>query len=325
MPFTIPDKGEGQNDIQSILFQQDLEILAAGVSGVDCVLSGCAVTAQGSPDMTVAVAKGAVLSNGLLKPVTAGNVTVGTANATNPRIDAIVVDSSGAKQCRAGTAAAAPKPPDRSTNDVVIAYVYVPANDTTISSDQIVDKRVERKQGPICVYKDGPKSQNTSAAAVSVFNTAPVIPNGLFLTGRVLRVRMGGNVLHNTTTGMTITVAISYGGTVLFQDVGLTYGTTADADRQSWSLEFDVYAQANNNQRLVGISFWSGPTVTAPTTGIGDLAVDELLGSGPIVSANGGITVDSDAADRTLDVQFTMSNSNALHEWVKEYATVELI
>jgi len=322
--FTVPDKVEGDNDIQSIWFQEYIDALVAGIQGIDCVLVGCGVT--GGADMTPAVAKGAVLTNGVLKAVTAGDVTIGAAHASLPRIDLIVVDSSGAKQVRAGTAASAPKPPARSANDVLLASVYVAANDTTIGTGCIDDKRVPCTQGPIVIFKETTvRSQNTSAAAVSLFAAAPVIPNGLFLAGRILRVRTGGNVLHNTTTGMTITVIITYGGTTIFSDVALTYGTTADTDRQAWRLEFDLVASASNAQKLVGFWLAQGPTVTPPATGIGDIATDEQLGVSPIASANGGIAVDSDAADRTLDITFTMSNSNASHEWVREYVTVELL
>src|SRR5690242_12863851 len=109
MALTIPDKGEGANDIQSIFFQEYLDAIMAGIAGSECVLVGCGVTANNN--MAPSVAKGAVLSQGVLFPVTAGTVTIGTADATNPRIDLIVVNSSGTKAVRAGTAAAAPKPP----------------------------------------------------------------------------------------------------------------------------------------------------------------------------------------------------------------------
>ena len=322
--WTIPDKGEGDSNIQSVLFQEYLDVLAEGINGKNCVLSGLAIT--GGADMTPAVAKGAVLSNGIMYAVAAADVTIGTADATNPRIDLIVVNSSGALAVRAGTAATNPKPPARTANDVVIGAVYVPANDTSIETTKITDMRVMRERGPILVFAETTqKTQANSAAAVSIFTAAPVIPDGLFLAGRVLRVRMGGNVLHNSTTGMTITVVISYGGTTIFQDVGLTYGTTADADRQAWHMQFDLIAAGNALQRLVGFYSAAGPTVTAPTTGIGDIATDEMLGNTPFTSATGGISVDSDTANRTLDVTFTMSAASASHEWTKDYATVELL
>jgi hypothetical protein len=123
---------------------------------------------------------------------------------------------------------------------------------------------------------------------------------------------------------MTLTVAISYGGTNIFSDATASYGTTADADRQPWFLEFTITAQANNNQRMGGKFLAMGPTVTN-STGIGDIGVDEILANAPIGSATGGISVDSDAGNRTLDIQFTMSSANASHDWVCQGITVELM
>lgn len=321
--FTIPDKTEGAPNFQSVWYEEYLDALVASMlPEPDGVLSGCDVT--GGADMTPAVAKGAVLSGGVLRAVAAGTVTIAAADAALPRIDLIVANSSGAKAVRQGTPALKPRPPARSANDVLLRAVYVAAGATAVATGDTNDLRMPIRL-PVTVHKETTaRSQNNSAAAVSLFASPPVIPSGLFLAGRVLRVRMGGNVLHNTTTAMTVTLNVSYGGTTLFQDVGLSFGVTADADRQAWRLEFDIIASASNNQRLVGLFVAAGPTVAAPTTGIGDIATDELGGVSPLTSPAGGITVDSDAADRTLNVTFTMSAANALHEWVREYATVEL-
>jgi len=318
MAWTLPNKGALFNDTQSILFQEYIDVLVAGINGIDCVLAGCDVTAQSTPDMTLAVAKGAVLTNGVLKPVTAGNVTIGTANATNPRIDLVVVDSTGAKQVRAGTAAASPKPPARSSNDVVLAAVYIPANDTSIETDHFVDMRVLRQQGPIVIHKTtSPVTFNTTLAIQTYLSLT--IPNGLFLSGRVLRVRCGGNYLSNSGTP-TWTLTIAYGGTTLFADA--SGATTADTDRGAWMLDFDLTAQANNDQALSGhLRFQTPGAKTAATTGRGDVAATSHINT-PL---DGSAAVDSNAADRTLTVQWTMSVSNASVETVMEYATVELL
>jgi len=142
MAWTIPDKGEGDNDIQSIAFQEHLDILVDGIGGRNCVIEGCAVT--GGADMTPAVASGIVISNGVRFVVAGADVTVTTADGTHPRIDLIVVTSAGALAVRAGTAAAAPKPPARTSNDVVLAAVYVPASDTSIETTKLTDMRVMR-------------------------------------------------------------------------------------------------------------------------------------------------------------------------------------
>jgi hypothetical protein len=319
MSFTLPDQGEGENDLQSVFFQEYLDCLLAAMAGIDFVWeSGCAVTAQGTPDMTVAVAKGAVTSNGSLLPVTAGNVTVGAADATNPRIDLIVVTSAGSKACRAGTAAASPKPPARTANDVLLAMVYVPANATTITTARITDGRFRRNTG-LLKKSATPAATNTSS---SIFTLATVtIPSGLFLSGKIIRCKLWGNYLSNSGTP-TWTFTITYGGTTFFADA--TAATTADADRGAWSVEFDLIATGNATQRLDGhIRFQSPGAKNAPTTGTaGDLATVADVNA-PINFTGGA--VNSDAADRDLVVRATMSVSNASVETVVDGYTFEMV
>jgi len=173
MPFTIPNNDVAFNANQSIIMETDLSILTAGLAGVG-VVSGCGVTAQGSPDMTVAVAAGVVrVASGLLIAVTAGNGTITTADATNPRIDLVSSSDTGTKTVTAGTAAANPKAPDLPSGHVALAMVYVPANDTTIASNQITDKRVLlaqlSKMGWLpYAYVEGLSSTMTVASAANL-------------------------------------------------------------------------------------------------------------------------------------------------------------
>lgn len=324
MAWTIPDQGEGDSNIQSVLFREDLEVLVAGVSGVDCVLSGLAVT--GGADMTPAVAKGAVLSNRVMFAVAGADVTIGAADGSNPRIDLIVVNSSGALAVRAGTAAAAPKPPERSTNDVVIAQVYIPASDTTIATTQIKDRRVT-PSFPICIYRTTTaETTDTTAALIEALNKANsgvTIPSGLFLAGRILRVRMGGNMLVNSGTP-TVRLEIRYGGTTMYSFISAA--SVADADRAAWHLVFDVIAQGNSDQAMHG-DFELTDIVAArptPTTGIGGWQINTATAESP-TPISGSAAVDSDAANRLLSVGITFSVSNAANQLVVEGATVELL
>ena len=109
MSFVIGSAGTKTSDQQSVVNEVDTNVIQAGVSGLDCVLSGCAVTGSGTT--TVAVAKGAVLTNGVMYAIAADGTfgdgttlntteTFSAANATNPRIDLIVVNSSGALKIR---------------------------------------------------------------------------------------------------------------------------------------------------------------------------------------------------------------------------------
>ena len=140
MSFTIPDNDEAFNVNQSIWMQTYINALTMALEGIG-VISGCAVTAQGSPDMTVAVASGVVRVNTKRVVVTSGNVTIAAADGSNPRIDLVVVNDAGTKSAVAGSAAASPKAADIPANSVLLAVVYVPAADTTIATNQITDGR----------------------------------------------------------------------------------------------------------------------------------------------------------------------------------------
>jgi hypothetical protein len=325
MSWTLPDKGAGDNDIQSILFQEYLDVLVAGLAGIDCVLSGLAVT--GGADMTPAVAKGAVLSNKVLFAVAAADVTITAADGSNPRIDLIVVTNAGALAVRAGTPAAAPKPPARSANDVVISAVYVPANDTAIATTQCIDMRITPSMPQIIARTTTAVVVNNNNALAAYFTVT--LPSGLLAAGRIVRVRCGGTYLYNAATQPTPVLTITYGGSNLWIDTGLL--STADADRGAWRLDFDLIGQASNDQELIGIGIMTNTLTAAhvpPTTGqagnlMGSLAVANRPVSFEMAAA---LAVDSDAANRALVVNWTMGGTaSANNEMTLEFATAELI
>lgn len=319
--FTIPDRGEA-TDTQSIFFQEHLDILNAGLSGIDCVLSGGAVTAQGTPNMTVAVEKCGVLSNRVMFAVAAANGTITAADATNPRLDLVVITSSGAIAVRAGTPNASPKPATRTANDVVLATVYVPANATSITSWMITDSRVIPRY-PLCVWRQTTVySANNISTAVDMLNNAGAgvtIPSGLLVAGRGLRLRCGGNLLQNAGVSRTLRIIVAYGGVTMFSD--LSGNLTDSTVRKAWSLDLDIFAQGDADQTMVGSSSSSAlVAITAPTTGIGD-----MWGTADVVSTiSGAGTANSTTADRKLQVTLTWSAANSLTEMLIEYAYLEL-
>ena len=326
MAFQIPNFGEGDDNVQSILFETYIAVLVAGIQGRDCVLSGCAVT--GGADMTPAVAKGAVLSQGVMFAIAAADVTIPTADATNPRLDLIVVNNAGTLTVRQGSAAANPKPVDPlSAGDVCIAVVYVPANDTAIATSQIIDLRVF-PQLPACIYRTTTAEiTNTTSAVIEALNktgSGVVIPNGLFLAGRILRVRLYGNMLLNSGTP-TVTIAILFGGTTMFSDVSAA--AAASATRRAFWIDFDIVAQGNSDQALAGHAQIVDPVTApvAPTTGTGDIWGINTAAQESQTAYGGAAAVDADAANRTLSVRVTFNVSNVAVELVVEGATVELL
>lgn len=142
MPLTVYNEGEVPLvSNQATLYQADIDALIAGMLGTG-VLYGCAVSPQGTPDNTVAVAAGAVIERFGRIVVTAGNVTMPTADSSNPMWVLVSISSSGTKTVTAGTAATNPLLPAIPANHVPLAAIWWPASDTTVASNQITDKRV---------------------------------------------------------------------------------------------------------------------------------------------------------------------------------------
>lgn len=149
MAFDIPDDGEGLSRIQSILFQEDLEVAISDPAMGTYVKSGGVVTAQGVPNMSVAFAASVDYSQGFRFPVAASaSLAIAAADATNPRLDAVVVTATGVLAVRTGVAAAftsspasVPKPATMLLGDVMHAQVFVPAGATAINAANIKDRR----------------------------------------------------------------------------------------------------------------------------------------------------------------------------------------
>lgn len=152
MAFTIPNESDAFNADQAEPDKVDIDILVAGLNG-NGVVAGCAVAAQGVPDMTCAVASGTIRNaDGTTATVVAGNVTITAADATNPRFDLVVVSSAGVKSVVTGTASASPVFPTIPAASVVLASVYVPAGGTAIVQGQITDKRVMVGRPPALAF-----------------------------------------------------------------------------------------------------------------------------------------------------------------------------
>ena len=144
--YTIPDQTEGASNVQSIVFQDDLENAINSPYLGTFVKSGLAVTANAA--LSVAVAAGVCYSQGIRYPVAANAaLMIAAADLTNPRIDMIVVTTAGVLAVRQGVAVAfttttTPKPLNLTLGDVALAQVFVAALDTALAAGDVVDKRL---------------------------------------------------------------------------------------------------------------------------------------------------------------------------------------
>jgi len=93
------------------------------------IVSGCEPTISG---LTVTVGAGIVhLADGTRKEMSATNITLDAADPTNPRIDLVYIDSTGAVAKITGTAAASPSVPTLPTGGISVCNVTIAAGDTT--------------------------------------------------------------------------------------------------------------------------------------------------------------------------------------------------
>lgn len=146
---------------QAEIDKVDADILVAPGQGFG-VISGLAVAAQGTPDMTVAVSAGTILAGaagGYVSVAAVASLAIGAADATNARYDLVVVSSAGVVSVVAGTPATNPVYPAIPAGSIALAHVYVPATQTTIPNTLIRDKKV-----PVAAHM--PAAQMSGAALI---------------------------------------------------------------------------------------------------------------------------------------------------------------
>ncbi len=231
MSFTIPNEASATYPAQAAPDSIDFAMMMDAFAGRG-VLSGCAVTAQGTPNMTVAVAAGLVRYGSLSGYVLGGNVTIQAADATSARFDLICADgttgallapTSGATG--KGTPAANPVFPAIPANAVVLAAVYVPANATTITSAQIIDKRIvttgrqvfnagEYGAIPDAYFTDGVSNATTTfTSATAAFVAADVGKTVVILNAGPSALQDHHTTIASVESGTSVTLTHTTGRT----------------------------------------------------------------------------------------------------------------
>lgn len=250
MPLTIPNTVDATYADQAAPDSRDVDAIVAGFSRTG-VVSGCAVTQRAAgANMSVDIAAGTVSSAAVIAAVTAGNVAVTTADATNPRYDIVVASSAGVKSVQAGTAAAIPAFPTIPAGSVLLAAVYVPANATSVTTGQIVDKRVQLTRAVTKVVAEahadaGAANLNTEQTLASL-----TLPGGLVAAGDIVKLICFGDLLNNSGSSITYTPKVKIGATTVLTGGAST--VTASATRRSWKLEVECMVAATNAERVIG-------------------------------------------------------------------------
>ena len=216
MPFGIPNEGDATWADQAEPDSVDFDVLVAGF-GQTGVVSGCAVTP--GTGLSVSVGSGVAVIGGAVVEVSAqADQTVATADATNPRFDLVTVNTSGTVVLVTGAPAVSPIFPSVPASRVVLASVFVPANDTGMDASQIVDKRVVvsaarvRKKAASVTLDGSYAAVVVDSAAAARSMTLPLttaVPGHAFLFKRagsnpVYVYRAGSDVFDDGATSKTL-------------------------------------------------------------------------------------------------------------------------
>lgn len=301
MAFTIPDQDTSQAQSYPGLarvYQTDVDILMAAQLGSN-VVQGGAVTASGVG--SVAVASGIVNAAGVLVTLAASaTLAMAAAHASLPRIDLVYSTAGGVATWATGTAGSDPtdgsapgiKPPALPAGGIALAYAYVPAASTTVSTAQLVDKRVVEveftwSQATI------PAAFGTTAAETSSGNTFSFPANSLFV-GQVIQLKARGVFTTAATPGTDI-IRIKFGATVLA--LTATYTNVASMTNVAWEIDAEIVVTAIGASGTVECA--GEVTLTSLATNLASVVLP-LRPATPTA----GVTVDTTASQAlTISVQ----------------------
>jgi hypothetical protein len=131
--------------------------------------------AQDTPNMTVRLEAGAILSGVTLTEVAAQNTATITAPSTHPRIDRVVIDrSTGAVSVVEGDEAASPEPPAIPSGKLPVAQVLLATDTTAITNADITDERVGG--GSVAIGSIASPSETEVASTQDVADAIAAIP-----------------------------------------------------------------------------------------------------------------------------------------------------
>lgn len=148
--------GASSGEAQAALAQRAIRDMLGAPDDADGVIGGgqhtniLKVSAQSSPDLTVQVGAGTCFVGGIFTGDNDGVASLSgfAAPTTNPRIDIVQIDNTGAITRKAGTENASPSAPAVDTDNLLLATVYCRVGMTSVkdaddaSNGYITDARV---------------------------------------------------------------------------------------------------------------------------------------------------------------------------------------
>lgn len=275
MTFRIPNTPDTAYSDQAEPDAGDFAALGERGTGV---ITGCAVTAQGSPALAVDTSAGTVVVAGAPLTVSGSTLSI-EAGEANPRFDLIVVNAAGATAVLKGTAGTNPVfPAFNPSTHCMLAAVYVRQSAANIITTDITDKRVTVSATFRRAYTD----DVTEAVAVTN-NTAKTFK--LFSSGKMSWMSSILQRLSDSSMEFATSLVIK----------------AADSVTNTFVLALKARATTPESQKVLDIQTSAGATV-ASIAGNGQGFFDNLKSGtgtpeGAVVGTRGDIYIDRGSAN----------------------------
>lgn len=296
----------------NIVSAQQLQRLSEAVPGTFGFLSaqGAVTTSSGLTIAVAAIAARSYIINGALQTnaYAGGTVTHDAADGSNPRLDTVVIDTSGAVSIVKGTPAADPAPADiNATTQLEVAQVLVGTGVTEITSGDIT-QRQQLIATPEFLFK----------AATQVFTTDTTYADVTAATGtfsfpiaanEVVMVEYHINLAFGGTGGLKLQMTGPAAPTAITTDV-LAPGWVGQTGDSSGNAQVDVAAITHFRARATAFSsaIIGVANKTAAATA-GTSGTNELDGTAAYVHVYAFIQNGANAGTVTLQAAQQGSNS----------------
>lgn len=251
------------------------------------VLSGCAITASGTAgkvDMSAGVIFNGT-SEYIVTAVTAASTTITSlADATNPKWVACELTTAGALNFNAGTAAANPEKPTPTTNRVVVAWLYVPANATAVDAltstangnAKIIEARQLVSERPArIIFSDtttgsltaGTNWATNGTTLTSILSSTYTVPANSLRVGDQLIIEWNGFYTNNASAS-TLEMKLTIGAITILDYTSASLASAATNRKFDVRLTGAIIANgATTNYHVAGL-YVMGPTGSLVTPAV---------------------------------------------------------
>ena len=254
------------NNLAALDANGDLIDSGRKISDVNTLTSNFYAHEASTPDMTVTLEAGKLMYAGTLATQPQQSVAITAADATQNRIDRIVIDEqTGSASVIDGILATTPTAPPIPAGKLPVCQVQVDAGTAAITDAIISDERAFFGSGSEVIVLDSDNAQTevVNTTTITTIYTYTILANTCKAGGK-LRLSLLGDYLNNSSLAgsQAFSLGVVFGGTTIANDgattngfLGALYaGSAADRNSISACLEISILSTTAQTAQIKGVS-----------------------------------------------------------------------